>query len=100
MAINGADDGFADGVVELTPALYKVVAVSIGESLVAHFEDVGTGGESFLGAREDCGTDGGVGIEGVEGGVEVADEGGEEGVEGFGAVELDCSTTSELIDLL
>ena len=91
MAVDSADDGFADSVVQFTPGLDEVVAVRVGEGLIPHLQDVGAGFEGFLRAGEDGGADGGVGIEGVQGGVQVADERGEEGVEGFGAVELDCA---------
>ena len=43
-----------------------------------------------MGAGENPGADGGVFVEGFESCIELEDEGGEEGVEGFGAVELDC----------
>ena len=89
MAIHRGNDGFADGVVEVRPGLDEVIGVGVGEGFGGHFFDVGAGGEGFLGAREDGGADGGVGVEGAEGGVKVGYEGGEEGVEGFGAVELD-----------
>lgn len=68
------------------------MAVGGAEGEVFHFFDVGAGGEGFFGAGEDDGADGGVGLEGAEGGVEFEDEGGAEGVEGFGAVELDCGS--------
>ena len=80
MAIDSANDRFLDRVVEITPALDEVVSVGVGEVFSSHFFDVGAGGEGFLAAGEDGGTDGGVGIKGAEGGVEFGYEGCEEGV--------------------
>lgn len=59
----------------------------MAEGQVFHLFDVGTGGEGFLAAGEHDGAGGGVIIEGKEGGVELGEEGGGEGVEGAGAVE-------------
>jgi hypothetical protein len=42
-----------------------------------------------MGASQDYGADGVVFVEDFEGVVELVDQGGEKGVEGFGAVELD-----------
>ena len=94
MAVNCADDGFLDSVGQLAPTLDEVAAVGVGEGLGAHFFDVGAGGEGLFRACENGAADGGVDVEGFEGGIEFEDEWGEESIEGFGAVDLNCVIVS------
>ena len=89
VAVDGADDGLLDQRGEFRPALDEVCSVGVCEGFGRHFFDVGAGCEGLFAAGQDHGADAGVGVEGFEGGVELVDQRGEEGVEGFGAVDLD-----------
>ena len=90
MSIDRADDRLLDGIGQLGPAFDEIVTVRFGERFGTHLVDIGAGCEGFMGAGEDHGADGGVFVEGFEGGIELEDERCEEGVEGFRAVKLDC----------
>jgi hypothetical protein len=97
VAIDSGDDGLLDERGQLGPGLDEVGAVSVCESFGRHFFDVCAGGEGFFAAGEHHGSDGRVGVEGLEGGVQLGDQWSEEGVEGFGAVDLDLSLFSMIV---
>ena len=90
VAIDGHDQGLLEESHELGPVLDEVIAVGGAKGQVLHLLDVCTGGEGALGAGEDDGANGLVGLVVAEGGVELEDEGRAEGIEGLGAVQLDC----------
>lgn len=89
VAIDGDNQGLLEKGHKLGPVLDEVIAVSGAEGQVLHFLDVCTGGKGALGAGEDDGANGLVGLVVAEGSIELEDEGGEEGIEGLGAVQLD-----------
>lgn len=86
-AVDSRDDRLADIRDGGGPGSDEIGVVGLAEGQVFHLFDVGTGGEGFFAAGEHDGAGGGVIVEGEEGGVELGEEGGGEGVEGAGAVE-------------
>ena len=89
VAVDRADDGFADRVGDVGPGLDEVRAVGICEGLACHLFDISPRSEGFLRARDHHGADGRVLVEGFHGLVQFADERREESVESFGTVEFD-----------
>lgn len=90
MPIHSGNDRLPDVGDRGRPAGDEVRIRSFAVGQVGHFFYIGTCGEGLVGAGQDDGAGGGVGVERCESGIEFREEGCRQGIQSAGAIECDC----------